>query len=292
MERPAESRAPLAFILSSSRRRGNSGRAVVTLRVEVVEPDVLRLHMWSWQGRLAGYEVSAYVMRGVLVDTGLPRGWRDLAPVLRTMSLRGAVITHCHEDHAGNAAELAAMGMPLLMHPSCDAALRHPEQIGVYRRLVWGTPRVLTGSVKSFDPSPLRVIPLPGHTEDHLVVWDAERRILAGGDLFLGVKVRVAHDGESPRRLVESLRAVVALEPRLLLDAHRGAVRDPVSLLRAKIDWMEETMGEIHALHARGIDEREITKRVLGREELVGVVSRGEYSKREYVRAVLTDGER
>jgi ribonuclease/clavin/mitogillin len=289
MERPAESRAPLAFILSSSRRRGNSGRVIVTLRVEVVEPDVLRLHMWSWQGRLAGYEVSAYVMRGVLVDAGAPRAWRDLEPAVRAMTLRGAVITHCHEDHAGNAAELAATGMPLLMHPACEAALRHPQRIGVYRRLVWGSARALTGTVRSFDPSPLTVLPLPGHTEDHLVVWDAERRILAGGDVFLGVKVRVAHDGESPTRLVESLRAIVALAPRLLLDAHRGAVRDPVPLLRAKIDWMEATMGEIRALHARGVDERAIARRVLGREELVGVVSRGEYSKREFVRAVLSD---
>jgi ribonuclease/clavin/mitogillin len=289
MERPAESRAPLVFILSSSGRRGNSGRTGVTLRVEVIEPDVLRLHMWSWQGRLAGYEVSAFVLGGVLVDTGAPRGWRELAPVLRPMALRGAVITHCHEDHAGNAAELAAMRLPLLMHPSCESALRHPERIGVYRRLVWGTPHALTGAVPSFDPSPLMVVPLPGHTEDHLVVWDAERRILAGGDLFLGVKVRVAHDGESPTRLVESLRAVVTLEPRLLLDAHRGAVHDPLPLLRAKIDWMEATMGEIRSLHTQGIDEREITKRVLGREALVGVVSRGEYSKREFVRAVLKD---
>jgi hypothetical protein len=103
------------------------------------------------------------------------------------------------------------------------------------------------------------------------------------------VKVRVAHGGESPRRLVASLRAAAALEPRLLLDAHRGAVRDPVPLLQAKIAWMEATVGEIARLGTRGVGEREITRRVLGREELVGWVSRGEYSKRGFVRAVLND---
>ncbi|HET9682909.1 MAG TPA: MBL fold metallo-hydrolase, partial [Gemmatimonadaceae bacterium] len=185
--------------------------------------------------------------------------------------------------------ELAAMGVPMVIHPACEAALRAPEWIGHYRRLVWGVPRALTGAIRTFDPAPLAVLSLPGHTEEHLAVWDEERRILAGGDLYLGVKVRVAHDGESPRQLVTSLRRAVALEPRLLLDAHRGAVRDPVPLLRAKIDWMETTIGEIRALHARGVGEREITRRVLGREELVGVVSRGEYSKREYVRAVISD---
>jgi glyoxylase-like metal-dependent hydrolase (beta-lactamase superfamily II) len=259
----------------------------VSLHVETVEPDVLRLQMRSWQGRLAGYEVSAYVVRDVLIDTGPPRGRGELLAALRRIEPRGAIITHCHEDHAGNAAELAAAGLPLLMDPSCETALRHPKRIGAYRRLVWGSASALSTALRRFDPSPLVVLPLPGHTEEHLVVWDAERRILVGGDLFLGVKVRIAHGSESPRRLVESLRAAAALEPRLLLDAHRGAVYEPVPLLRAKIGWMEETLGRIDALHARGLDERAITRRVLGREELVGWISRGEYSKRAFVRAAL-----
>ena len=261
----------------------------MSLLREVVEPDVLRLRARSWQGQLAGYEVSAYVVRGVMVDTGPPHARSAVLRAVDELAPRGVVITHCHEDHAGNTAELAAMGMPLVMDAACERALRTPEQIGLYRHLVWGTPQPLAAPVRPFDPAPFAVLRLPGHTDDHLVVWDAERRILVGGDLFLGVKVRVAHHGESPRRLVESLRAAAALEPRLLLDAHRGAVYDPVPLLRAKIDWMDETIGEITRLAARGLPEHEITRRVLGREELVGVVSRGEYSKREYVRAVLKD---
>ena len=259
----------------------------MSLRVASVEPDVLRLHMRSWQGRLAGYEVSAYVVRGVLIDTGAPRARRDMLAAVRRLAPRGAVITHCHEDHAGNAAELAALDVPLIMDPSCESALRDPEPIGAYRRLVWGSVTPLAAPVHTFDPAPLTVLPLPGHTDEHLVVWDAERRILAGGDLFLGVKVRVAHGSESPRRLVASLRAAAALEPRLLLDAHRGAVYEPVPLLEAKIAWMDGVIGEITDLHARGISEREIARRVLGREELVGWVSRGEYSKRALVHAVL-----
>jgi glyoxylase-like metal-dependent hydrolase (beta-lactamase superfamily II) len=261
----------------------------VSLQREVVEPDVLRLRAQSWQGQLAGYEVSAYVVRGVMVDTGPPHARPEVLRAVRELQPRGVVITHCHEDHAGNAAELAAAGVPLLLDVTCERELREPEPIGMYRRMVWGTPRPLVAPLRTFDPAPLSVLPLPGHTDEHLVVWDAERRILVGGDLFLGVKVRVAHHGESPRRLVESLRAAAALEPRLLLDAHRGAVSDPVPLLRAKLSWMEETIGEITELAASGVPEREITRRVLGREELVGVVSRGEYSKGEFVRAVLRD---
>jgi glyoxylase-like metal-dependent hydrolase (beta-lactamase superfamily II) len=140
-----------------------------------------------------------------------------------------------------------------------------------------------------FDPAPLQFIPLPGHSPDHHVLWDPERRILAAGDLFLGVKVRVAHDHESPRTLVASLRTAAALEPRLLLDAHRGPLDDAASLLRAKIAWMEETIGAITDFARAGADEREIVQRVLGREDLVGYVSFGEYSKRAFVHTVLRD---
>ena len=261
----------------------------MSLRRELVEPEVIRLHARSWQGRLSGYEVSAYVVRGVMVDTGPPRARPAMLRAVRELAPRGVVITHCHEDHAGLAAELAELGVPLHMDLSCERELREPQAIGLYRRLVWGSPKPLAAPLRAFDPAPLAVLPLPGHTPEHLVVWDAERRILVGGDLFLGVKVRVAHHGESPRRLVDSLRAAAALEPRLLLDAHRGALHDPVPLLRAKLTWMEETIGEITQLGARGLPEREITRRVLGREELVGVLSRGEYSKGEFVRAVLKE---
>ena len=261
----------------------------MTLRVELVEPDVTRIRLRSLAGRLAGYEVSAYLLRGVLVDSGPPHARAEMRQAVERLAPRGAIITHWHEDHAGGVAELAARGLPMRMHPACEAAVRRPTPIHVYRRLVWGTPAPLRAALAGFDPSPLRIVPLPGHTTDHQVVWDAERRVLVSGDLFLGVKVRVAHASESPRTLVASLRAAHALAPRLLLDAHRGVVRDPLPLLRAKIDWMDDTIGEIERLRERGLGERAIQRFVLGREASVGWISRGEYSKRALVRAVLRE---
>jgi hypothetical protein len=101
------------------------------------------------------------------------------------------------------------------------------------------------------------------------------------------VKVRVAHESESPRTLVTSLRTAAALEPRLLLDAHRGPLTDAAARLRAKADWLEDTIAEIESLGVRGLSERAIARRVLGREALVGWASWFEYSKIGLVRAVL-----
>ncbi len=261
----------------------------MSLTIQAIEPDVLRLRMRSWQGMLAGYEVSAYMVRGVLIDTGFPRAARELHSALGALAPRGAVVTHWHEDHAGNAPSLVARGLPTHLHPECEGRLRTRPPIRAYRHLVWGATARLEAPVRPFDPAPLEVLHLPGHTRDHLVVWDAERKVLVSGDLFLGVKVRVAHESESPRTLVPSLRTAAALEPRLLLDAHRGPLTDAAAKLRAKADWLEDTIAEIESLGARGLSERAIARRVLGREALVGWASWFEYSKIGLVRAVLRD---
>ncbi|MHB1225381.1 MAG: MBL fold metallo-hydrolase, partial [Gemmatimonadaceae bacterium] len=86
--------------------------------------DVTRVPMWSRVGRALGYTVSAYVVRGVLVDTGFARAGRELAAVLDDVPVRGAMITHGHEDHAGNAALLARRGVPIAAGAATLARLR------------------------------------------------------------------------------------------------------------------------------------------------------------------------
>lgn len=258
------------------------------LSIDEVEPGVRRLRMRSWRGALVGYDVSAYLLGDVLVDTGFPRGGLELVRAVETLRPRGAIVTHWHEDHAGNAPALAVRGMPLVMHAGCEALLRERPAIRLYRREVWGHTGPLRSRLEGFDVAPFELVETPGHSADHLVVWDAERRILASADLFLGVKVRVAHEEEeSPRALVASLRCAAALEPRLLLDAHRGPVWDAAAQLRAKANWNEEQIGEIERLHAQGVDDGEIVRRLFGGESLVGWVSGFEYSRRGFVRAVI-----
>jgi glyoxylase-like metal-dependent hydrolase (beta-lactamase superfamily II) len=259
----------------------------MSLAGTTVEPGVERVRLSSWRGRAVGYDVSAYLIDGVLVDTGYPRASAELLRVVHATRPRGAIITHWHEDHAGSVEALAASGLPLSMHPECERQLRERPSIRPYRRVVWGRSPRLVSEVVAFDLAPLELIDTPGHTPDHRVVWDAKRRIVVSGDLFLGVKVRVAHDHESPRALISSLRAIAALEPRLLLDAHRGVVPDAAAQLRAKIEWTEETIGRIEELGAAGVGARSIVRRLFGGESLVGWASGGEYSRVAFVRAVL-----
>jgi len=250
--------------------------------------DVTRLHCSSARSRLVGYSVSAYLVRGALVDTGFPGMWRDLARLVGEQRPAGALVTHEHEDHAGNVELLARAGVPLAMSPATLDAVRRAGRVGFYRRFTWEPMAPLRSPVAPLDPAALglALLPMPGHSPDHHVVWDAESATLFGGDLFLGVKVRVAHPGEDPRLLAHSVRAAAALEPRRLFDAHRGLVEQPVPLLLAKAAWLDETIGRIERRIAEGWSDRAIRRDVLGREEPAGYFSRGDYSRINFVRAV------
>lgn len=235
-----------------------------------------------------GFSVSTYVVRGVLVDTAFHDVRADLDAWIGARRPDGAILTHYHEDHAGNVELVASRGVPLWIAPATFAKLRAPEPILWYRRWCWGVQPPLTSRVTPFAHSPLEVIHTPGHSSDHHVVWDPERETVFGADLFLGVKVRVTHPWprEDVRAQIASIRRVVALKPKRYFDGHRGLVSNAVSQLTAKADWTEETVGRIDELIDRGLDDREIVRALFGGEDRWSLLTTYDYSRRNYVASV------
>jgi endoribonuclease LACTB2 len=247
--------------------------------------DVLQLRMTSAGGRAIGLGVSAYIMNGVMIDSGFPHARRELLAAVRTLDVRGVILTHWHEDHAGNAPALAASGVPISARDETMSILRSRPGIQLYRHMIWGWPPRLAAEVPRFERGALELIHTPGHSPDHQVVWDASTRTLFSGDLWLGVRARVIHYDEDPYQIIESLRVTLALEPAQMFDAHRGAVLEPVAAIRAKIDWLGTTLTEIERRVEQGWSDREIVRRVLGGEESAALISRGSYSRRNLVQA-------
>jgi len=211
---------------------------------------------------------------------------RELLEAIDRERVQAAVVTHWHEDHAGNAALLAARGLPLFVRPDTEATLRARPSIQLYRRVVWGYARRLATPVAKFPGEMLQFLHTPGHSADHQVVWDPETGTLFSGDLWLGVRSSVLHASEDPYAIVESLRTVERLDPARMFDAHRGLVESPARAIRAKIDWMLETLHTVEDQVVAGRGDREIVRTVLGGEEMAAVVSRGDYARRNLVKAV------
>ena len=249
--------------------------------------DVTELRLSSWASRLVGYGVSAFVTRETLVDTGFPSAAAELARYLRAHPVRGVVLTHGHEDHAGGVETLLDLGLGIHCAPQTDAWMRRDETVGWYRRLTWGRRRRLDRPRRPYTPpAALELRATPGHSSDHHVVWDAERGTVFGGDLFIGVKLRIAHHDEDVRQQVGVLREVASWQPARFFDAHRGLLADPIAQLRAKADWMEETIAGIEARLRRGWSDRAVQLDVLGPEDATGRASFGAYSRLNFVRSV------
>jgi len=244
------------------------------------------LRLESVGSRAVKLDVSAYVVRGVMIDTGFHRARAEVLEAVRALGVRGAIVTHWHEDHAGNVAGLAAHGLPMLMRADTEATLRERPSIQLYRRVVWGHPPALTAAFAAFDPEGLECVHTPGHSSDHQVIWDRETGTLFSGDLWLGVRARVLHSSEDPYVILASLEQVRSLGPRRMFDAHRGPVDRPVEAIAAKIQWLAETIGAIERRVGEGWSDRAIVARVLGGEELAALVSGGDYARRNLVRAV------
>lgn len=248
--------------------------------------DVTRIEMASVPSRLLGYTVSAYLVRGALVDCGFPGAGRHVMAFLERSRPRGVLITHYHEDHAGNAERVARMGIPIGAAAETLERMRVPSPIRLYRRVTWGSAPPLRSPFTPFEDEDLVLVSAPGHSPDHHVVWDKREGTLYGGDLYLGVKVRVAHAGEDPRLLAATLRRIAALGATRLFDAHRGHVPNPSPLLTAKADWIDETVAAIEGRIAAGASDAAIVRELWGGESLPGYLSRGDYSRRNFVRAV------
>lgn len=227
------------------------------------------------------------MVRGVLVDTGFTGVGRDIAQFVRERRPRGVLITHQHEDHSGNIELLAGLGMPIGVSADTERILRGPYPIGLYRQLVWSRMPMMRAPFEPFADETLTLEHAPGHSPDHHVVWDHDTNTLFAGDLFLGVKVRVAHSDEDPRLHVASIRRLLARKPSRVFCMHRGLVPGGASALAAKADWMDEVIGRIEQLHAQGRSLDEIRTEVLGAKTRTHYISRGEYSPDNIVRAVV-----
>ena len=103
------------------------------------------------------YFTSAYLVDGLLIDTGCTYTVSDLVESLQDGSVDLVVNTHRHEDHiAGNALIQSRFGVEVLAHPRAVPYLKDPSRLRLraYQRFIWGSPAPSEGRAIGTGSSP------------------------------------------------------------------------------------------------------------------------------------------
>jgi glyoxylase-like metal-dependent hydrolase (beta-lactamase superfamily II) len=131
------------------------------------------------------------------------------------------------------------------------------------------------------------VLHTPGHSVDHVCLWQPDRGWLFTGDLFLAERLKYLRSDEELAALINSLEEVARLPLQEVFCAHRGPVRDGPAALRRKAQGLRALQERVADLLREGLSEREVTRRAVGAEGPLTWLSLGRFSARNFVRAVV-----
>lgn len=182
---------------------------------------VIQIMMSPERNGSPGYWVSAYLVDGLLIDTGCVRTAPEMAEFLAGRTPFLAVNTHYHEDHVGgNKLLQEALGLKIMAHRESIPFIEDPPDLSHYRKKNWGA---APSSNVSLLPSIVRtgcfsfhVVETPGHCAGHVALVEPSRGWCFSGDLYVGRKLRVASTETDISLMVRSMEKILAFDVKNL----------------------------------------------------------------------------
>lgn len=169
-----------------------------------------------------------FISRRLLIDTSDPNKTNYIKLLESTLKEQKAlisdiVITHWHADHFGGVADVRAKKLMtddcnVWKFPRSDAA----EDLTNIRELT-------DGLEFNVDDVTLKVYHTPGHTTDHVILFDEQRRILYSGDCILGEGTAVFED---LFEYMKSLERILSLKPEIIYTGHGNVVTGAVEKIQ------------------------------------------------------------
>lgn len=262
-----------------------------------VAAGVERIMLESALTRLQGFPACCYLVGDLLIDSGFVKIARQLDEYLAQRRLAAILLTHHHEDHAGCCGLLAERhGCPVYLSKPERRGDEGLEEMALYRRIWWGRPH-------PYRPEPMpaevssggrcwRCLPTPGHSATHCAFFEPASKVLFCGDLFITGGVSAVMTHENPYQLVESLRSLAELEPRVMFNGHGAVIEQPARLLRDKAEALEGAARRAFELHQLGLGTDKIVAELFRnggqlRDRLMAWFTAGEFSRANLVRACI-----
>lgn len=242
-----------------------------------------------------GYRINTscivYRIGSTVIDTGPANQWKVVKKFLDEKEVKQVVITHHHEDHGGNGANIKdEMNVPVMVHPSAREKYQTGYPLKFYEKVVWGKPRNfspvdLPETVEVGNGINLKAIHTPGHCEDMTCYLEENKGWLFTGDLFIATKPKFIRQDENPNIEIQSLKKILEYDFGKVFCSHRGIVKEGRRAIQNKLDYMENLKDNVHNLHKQGRDIDEITKMLIGKETITSILTLYHFSKRNLIMA-------
>lgn len=244
------------------------------------------------------YFTAAYWVDGLLVDSGCFYTAEELVKAVEGLPLQFIVNTHSHEDHVGaNASLQAGRGVPVLAHRQALPVLEDPSlnRLHPYQRVLWGRPHPCSPAViphiVETEHYRFHVIDTPGHSPDHICLFEPSQGWLFAGDTYVGGQDRTLRADYNIWGILSSLKKLVMLEPAVLFPGSGTVRHEATKELRKKIAYLEEMGNKVQALHEKGWSMRRIA-RTLGADPVLACITLGHFSSTNLVRSFIEDFEK
>jgi len=256
--------------------------------------DVTRIKMGrEYQGRVL-YWTAAYLVDGLLIDTGCPHTAEELTRFLEGRHLKLVVNTHHHEDHVGaNHLLQQQFKIPIMASQESAPLIGQSLRLLPYQELVWGYPvptkvGILPRQVET-ESHRFEVIGTPGHCPDHVALVETIKGWCFTGDLFISREPKAMRPEEDIYEIARSMKKLVDLPPeKLTLFTGLGnVVEDGRAALQSCIQYIRSLSLKARALERQGLSPGTMVNEIFGRESVLAGLTDGHISSENVVRALL-----
>ncbi len=240
------------------------------------------------------YWVAAYLVDGLLVDTGCSYTSEELVSFLKGKDVRLCVNTHFHEDHiGGNRDIINVLGVPIYAHPESVPLIGKRPELYPYQETVWGYP---APSAVAPVPEIIRtehcsftVMETPGHSAGHIALAEPSRGWFFTGDIFSREKPKFIRPEENVGQLIASMRRLMEVPAgrRVLFTSVGKIVEEGSAVLGASIEYLTGLAVSAKRLKGDGMGPEEIMKSLFGGEHDFARLTDGQYTTLNLVRSLL-----
>lgn len=238
-----------------------------------------------------------YRIGNTLIDTGPTNQWKFIRRELDKVDVRQLLITHHHEDHAGNAGRIARLKqlMPLAPQQGREKIARG-YRTPLLQKIIWGSPipaqtEPLPLDFCLDDGTRVQAVHTPGHAKDLHCLFFPQQKYLFSGDMYISRSLKLLRADENLQQLMASLETLLALDFEVLFCPHNGIVEQGKQALQDKFDNLSKLCQQAAELKQQGDDEDLIMEKLLGPEDTLARLTRGNISKRNLIRQAIELGQ-